>query len=219
MAAEEAIRAILTDALPTAVFFGEETGTTDAAVSPGTGSRLRWLVDPIDGTKSFIRGSRYFSTQIALEVDGELRLGVSNAPAYHERVIAQQGQGTWLDGKRVRCGQVASMDEAFMSAGNLSTLARNTVLWSRYASVVARARRVRGYGDFCHYHQLCCAQADLVIESDVNILDIAALTVAVREAGGIITDLYGQPIDEKTSSVLAACTLALHAEVMDMLHG
>ncbi len=215
IAAEKAIKSVLTTALPGAAFFGEETGKSAAT----EGSGLRWLVDPIDGTKSFIRGSRYYSTQIALEVDNELRLGVSNAPAYGECLVAEAGKGAWLDGREVHCNEVTSIDDAFFSAGNLTTLARDAEAWARYAAIVGRARRVRGYGDFCHYHQLCCGQADLVLESDVNILDIAALTVAVRAAGGIITDMKGQPINDATTSVLAACTETLHAEALALLQG
>lgn len=219
VAAEQAIKSVLTTALPGASFFGEETGKSAGTDSVAAGQGLRWLVDPIDGTKSFIRGSRYYSTQIALEVDNELRLGVSNAPAYGECLVAEAGKGAWLDGRQVHCNEVTSIDDAFFSAGNLTTLARDAEAWARYASIVGRARRVRGYGDFCHYHQLCCGQADLVLESDVNILDIAALTVAVRAAGGIITDMQGQAINEATTSVLAACTEALHAEALGLLHG
>lgn len=218
VAAEKAIKTVLTSALPGAAFFGEETGKSAGSDTGASGNRLRWLVDPIDGTKSFIRGSRYYSTQIALEVDNELLLGVSNAPAYGERLVAVSGEGAWLNGQVVRCNDVTSIDDAFFSAGNLTTLARDAAAWSRYAAIVARARRVRGYGDFCHYHQLCSGQADLVLESDVNILDIAALTVAVRAAGGIITDLQGQPVNDATTSVLAACTEALHAEALGLLH-
>ncbi len=219
VAAEKAIKSVLTSALPGASFFGEETGKSAASDESASGSGLRWLVDPIDGTKSFIRGSRYYSTQIALEVDNVLRLGVSNAPAYGECLVAEADQGAWLDGRAVRCNEVTSLEDAFFSAGNLTTLARDADAWARYASIVGRVRRVRGYGDFCHYHQLCCGQADLVLESDVNILDIAALTVAVRAAGGIITDLQGQSVNDSTTSVLAACTEALHAEALAVLQG
>ncbi|NND90972.1 MAG: inositol-phosphate phosphatase [Granulosicoccus sp.] len=219
LAAEQAIKSVLVRALPQAAFFGEETGAADAAIADAEGARLRWLVDPIDGTKSFIRGMRYYSTQIALEVDQQIRLGVSNAPAYGERVTAVLGQGTRLDGRRIHCSEITSIDDAFFSAGNLTTLARDASRWSRYGTLVSRARRVRGYGDFCHYHQLCSGQADLVLESDVNILDIAALSLAVAEAGGIMTDMTGQPVTEATTSVLAACTVALHDEALSLLHG
>ena len=213
VASERCIKEILTKALPQAAFFGEETGRAEGVGA----SNCRWLVDPIDGTKSFIRGMRYFSTQIALEVENELILGVSNAQGYGERLVCVKGEGVWLNGKPVRCSAVTDVTDAFLSSGNLTTLASDTRSWQGYGDIVRQARRVRGYGDFCHYHQLCSGQTDLIIESDVNILDIAALTVGVREAGGIITDLEGKAIDEHTTSVLAACTETLHAQALSML--
>ena len=215
VAAEKAISTVLRKALPQAVFFGEETGKSDDTDLAAT----LWLVDPIDGTKSFIRGMPFYSTQIALAVDQELVVGVSNAPAYGERLTSIRGEGVWLNGKSVKCRQeVQRIEDAFLSSGNLSSLAQDADAWQRYGSIVAVARRVRGYGDFCHYHQLCCGQCDLIIESDVNILDIAALSVAVRAAGGIITDMTGAAIAQNTTSVLAAANAELHAQALHLLH-
>ncbi len=230
VAVEKLIRERLTTALPVADFYGEETGRqsgnlsgTESGTEPepqaGGPSGSRWLVDPIDGTKSFIRDLPYFSTQIALEVNGELVVGVSNAPSYGQRLVAVSGQGVTINGKAVQVRQsITSLEHAFLSSGNLATLAGDSSNWLRYGTLVSRVKRVRGYGDFCHYHQLCAGQADLIIESDVNILDIAALTVGVREAGGIITDLRGHAIDETTTSVLAAATTELHKAALDILH-
>jgi histidinol-phosphatase len=219
VATEQRIKQILTEALPAAGFFGEETGKDSGGVASAglTAAQYRWLVDPIDGTKSFIRGMPFYSTQIALESNDELILGVSNAPAYGERLVAVENEGVWLNKVAVKCSDVESIEKAFLSSGNLTSLASHAGNWERYGSLVRRARRVRGYGDFCHYHQLCCGQTDLIIESDVNILDIAALTVGVRAAGGVITDLSGAAINESTTSVLAACTQALHDQAMAML--
>lgn len=220
VASEKAIYQVLTQANPAAEFYGEETGRHRAAASEGedenrdSKSNAVWLIDPIDGTKSFIRNMRYYSTQIALEVDGELVLGVSNAPAYGERLIAVKGQGVRLNDHPVSTRDTQSLSEAFLSTGNLTRLAQNPARWQALGSIIPLVRRVRGYGDFCHYHQLCAGQADLIIESDVNILDIAALTVAIREAGGVITDLEGQAITQATTSVLAAATAELHASVL-----
>ena len=215
VATEKCIQQILTSALPMAAFFGEETGK--ASGSDPSSAQYRWLVDPIDGTKSFIRGMPFYSTQIALEASGEFILGVSNAPAYLQRLVAVRGGGVWLNDKAVKCSDVSNINDAFFSSGNLTSLASDSGNWERYGRLVRQARRVRGYGDFCHYHQLCCGQTDLIVESDVNILDIAALTVAVRQAGGIITDLTGSPINEHTTSVLAACTKALHEQALALL--
>ena len=231
VAAERRIRAVLADAFPDAAFFGEETGASEGVpVAPGgaaDGPRLRWLVDPIDGTKSFVRGQPFWSTQIALEVDGELVVGVSSAPAFGERLVAARGAGATLERRvgphvgapRVGTSTVARLDDAFLSSGNLGSLAADPARWARYGALVARARRTRGYGDFLHYHQLCVGETDLVIESDLNILDVAALTVAVREAGGTITDLGGAPIGHATTSVLAAATAGLHAAALEALGG
>jgi len=212
IAAEKAIHGVLSQAFPNIGFYGEETGR-HAGAAGDSGST--WLIDPIDGTKSFIRRMRYYSTQIALEVDGELQLGVSNAPAYGERLEAVADAGVWLNGIEVRTRDVTSLEEAFLSTGNLTRLAQNPERWQALGSIIPRVRRVRGYGDFCHYHQLCAGQTDLVIESDVNILDIAALTVGVRAAGGVITDLEGEAITQSTTSVLAAATDTLHTLALE----
>ena len=225
VAAERAIHAVLEAATPTAAFYGEETGRHEGRQAGDAGAggslsgrtALRWLVDPIDGTKSFVRGLPFYSTQIALEADGELVVGVSNAPAFGERLTAVRGRAASLDGRDVRASSVERIGDAFLSSGNLATLARDSAAWARYGGIVSRVRRVRGYGDFCHYHQLASGGCDLVIESDVNILDVAALTVGVRAAGGVITDLAGRAIDENTTSILAAATGALHAKVLAAL--
>lgn len=217
VATEKAIHAVLAEHSPNAAFYGEETGHT-AAASASPDQHL-WLVDPIDGTKSFIRNMPFYSTQIALSESGELCVGVSNAPAYGERLIARTGGGAWLNGEQVHCRKTHTLSEAFLSTGNLNRLAKNAVAWTVFGEIITKVRRVRGYGDFCHYHQLCCGQTDLIIESDVNILDIAALTVGVREAGGVITDLNGGAVGLETTSVLAAGTMELHEEVLGLLGG
>ena len=89
-----------------------------------------------------------------------------------------------------------------MSAGNLKTLASGPQ-WAQYGRLVARVHRIRGYGDFLHYHLLAAGKIDAVIESDVNILDIAALAVIVAAAGGRFTDLQGGPVGLGTTTVLA----------------
>ncbi len=215
VAVEKAIQASLLQATPDADFYGEETGHTNSAANAG----LQWLVDPIDGTKSFIRNMPFYSTQIALQHAGELIVGVSNAPAYGERMHAVSGSGCWFGDQQVRCRDTRSLGDTFFSSGNLDRLAKQPDAWQALAEVVRSVRRVRGYGDFCHYHQLCRGQADLIIESDVNILDIAALTVCVREAGGVITDLSGRAVDLDTRSVLAAATPELHATVLQLFEG
>ncbi len=207
--AEGVIRETLNRHFPGYGFYGEETGRH--AMS----SANVWLVDPIDGTKSFVRETPFFSTQIALLRAGRLVLGVSSAPVYGELAWAEEGGGAWLNERAIRVSGITVLADAVVSSGNLKSLTVGP-RWSRYGELIRRVNRIRGYGDFVHYHLLARGALDVVIESDVNILDIAAVTVIVREAGGTFTDLNGGPVGLETTSVLAT-NGALHASVLDAL--
>ncbi|HEY4291546.1 inositol monophosphatase family protein [Luteibacter sp.] len=209
--AELAIRGILAQALPEAGIYGEEYGADD------TSREYLWLVDPLDGTKSFVRRTPFFSTQIALMHRGELVLGVSSAPLYGERMWAVRGRGAFLDGEPVRVAPTAAMRDASISTGNVKSLTMDA-RWHALGGMIRDSSRIRGYGDFCHYHLLARGGLDLVIESDVSILDVAALAVIVREAGGLFTDLDGRAPSLDTRSVLAG-TPAIHAEALARLGG
>jgi histidinol-phosphatase len=206
---EEAIRELLTKRFPSHGFYGEETGKSDM------NAESVWLVDPIDGTKSFVRECPFFSTQIALMRGGRFVLGVSCAPAYDELAWAERGKGAFLNGKPIRVGGTATLEGAIVSTGNLKSLA-GSAAWGRLGGLIGNINRIRGYGDFVHYHLLARGALDVVIESDVNILDIAALTVIVEEAGGRFTDLRGQPVGLGTTTVLAT-NGPLHEPVLDTL--
>jgi len=207
--AEETIRAVLSERFPTYGFYGEETG------KHLVGAESVWLVDPIDGTKSFVRECPFFSTQIALMRGGRFVLGVSSAPAYGELAWAEQGAGAYLNDKPIRVSAVSELSAAIVSTGNLKTMTRSGQ-WDRLGALIRRISRIRGYGDFVHYHLLARGSLDVVIESDVNILDIAALTVIVREAGGTFTDLAGKDVTLATTTVLAT-NGRLHAAVAEAL--
>ena len=207
--AEKAIRAVLEASFPEHGFFGEETGERDCD------AEYLWLVDPIDGTKAFVREYPMFSTQIALMRRGELFVGVSSACEYGELAYAEKGQGAWLDGKPVTVSSVDRIEDAALSTGNLKSLALGP-RWSRFGKLVGRLNRIRGYGDFLHYHLLAAGKIDAVIETDVNILDIAALAMIVEEAGGRFTDLEGNPVSLGTTSVLAT-NGRLHGPILEAL--
>lgn len=208
--AEEIIRDILLSEFPDHGFFGEEGGKEQED------AEYLWLVDPIDGTKSFVGGYGMFSTQIALMRQGQLVLGVSSAPAAGEIAWATRGGGAMLDGTPIRVSHKTKLQEASVSTGNLQTMAGSDQ-WSRLGRILAVVNRTRGYGDYYHYHRLANGQLDAVVESDVNILDIAALSVIVEEAGGVFTDLEGRKPDLQTTSVLAA-TPGLHEQLLDLLN-
>ena len=206
---EEVIREILVTRFPSFGFYGEETGQHDV------GAESVWLVDPIDGTKSFVRKCPFFSTQIALMRAGRFVLGVSSAPAYGELAWAEEGAGACLNDKPIRVSATADLAAGIVSTGNLRSLARSPQ-WRNLGELIGRISRIRGYGDFVHYHLLSRGALDAVIESDVSILDIAALSVIVREAGGTFTDLAGGELTLATTSVLAS-NGRLHASLLAAL--
>jgi len=201
--AETVIKQHLRERFPDHAFFGEESGCEG-------NSDFLWLIDPIDGTKSFIRNYPMFSTQIALMYQDELVVGVSYASEFGEMAWARRGGGAVLNGEKIHVSQTKEFGpHTAISLGNIKTLAQG-LGWNALAKLIQCAGRTRGYGDFYHYHLLARGSVDLVIESDVNILDIAALAVIVREAGGVFTDLKGNSVDLHTTSVLAG-TQTLHS--------
>jgi len=206
VAAEEAIRKIVQGRFPEDGFFGEETA------AERMDAEHLWIVDPIDGTKSFVRQYPMFSTQIALMRRGRLELGVSCAPVYGETAWAERGRGAWMDGARLAVSTIASLEQATLSTGNLRTLASGP-RWAALGRLVTRLDRIRGFGDFLHYHLLVAGKIEAVLESDIGILDIAALTVIVEEAGGRVTDLEGAEIGLKSRSILAS-NGALHDTIL-----
>lgn len=194
--AEALIKQVLRQAFPDHAYYGEEEGREGD-------SEFLWLIDPIDGTKSFVRGYPFFSTQIALMYRDALVLGVSNASEYGELAWARRGGGAWLNGTRLQVSAATDFTpQTAISFGNVKTLSRDA-RWQALAGMVQRCGRTRGYGDFLHYHLLARGSIDLVIESDLNILDIAPLVVILREAGAVVTDLDGSDIGLATTSLLA----------------
>lgn len=210
-AAEAAVKAVLIAAFPDHGFYGEEGGKQNAE------AEYLWLVDPIDGTKAFVRGYPMFSTQIALMHRGELVLGVSSAPCFlgdgsggvgvGETYYAERGLGAFqltAEGAvPLQVSVVDSLSQATLSLGNLATLAQSSS-WPKLGALIPKLHRIRGYADFLHYHLLASGRIDAVVETNVNILDIAALVVIVREAGGQFAQLDGGAITLATTSVMAS---------------
>ncbi|HET7315450.1 inositol monophosphatase family protein [Salinisphaera sp.] len=199
---ERVIKQVLAEAFPEHGFYGEELGRESID------AEYVWLIDPIDGTKSFVRGYPFFSTQIALmragEPNNELIVGVSNAPAFGngEMAWAARGEGAFLNGEPIQVSSVDTIGQTSLSMGNIGALGASKA-WPKIGELVGDVHRIRGYGDFYHYHLLATGALDAVIESDLNILDIAALTVIVREAGGDMTELGGGPIGLESRTALA----------------
>jgi len=195
--AENTIKDIILNAFPDYGFYGEET------CRENKNSEYTWLVDPIDGTKGFVRGYPFFSTQIALMHHEEIILGVSNAPIFDEVIFAEKGKGAWMNNKQIHISNTKDIVSSTISTGNLKTIAQSEN-WMNLGEIVSKADRIRGYGDFYHYHLLASGKIDVVIESDVNILDVAALSLIIEESGGVFTDFQGKRSNLDTTSVIAS---------------
>ena len=195
--AENTIKEIILNAFPDYGFYGEET------CRENKNSEYTWLVDPIDGTKGFVRGYPFFSTQIALMHHDEIILGVSNAPIFDEVIYTEKGKGAWMNNKQIHISNTKDIVSSTISMGNLKTIAQSKN-WENLGKIVSKADRIRGYGDFYHYHLLASGKIDGVIESDVNILDVAALSLIIEESGGVFTDFQGESPNLDTTSVIAS---------------
>ena len=210
---EQKIKEVILGAYPDHGFYGEETGKTNLD------AEYIWLIDPIDGTKSFIRETPFFSTQIALMRNDELILGVSNGVMFDELAWASRDEGAFLNDMPISVSNNKSLEAASLSIGNIGSLVGDPVAWAAVSQLMQSVNRTRGYGDFYHYHLLASGKIDLVVESDVSILDIAALSVIVTEAGGMFTDLDGNRPILDTTSVLAANCADIHQQVKYLLAG
>jgi len=206
--AEHAIKRVLAAAFPGHGFWGEETGRE------GLDAEYIWLIDPIDGTKSFVRDYPFFSTQLALLHKGRIILGVSNAPIFGELARASLGQGAFLNDQTLHVSTIDRFENAILSFGNIKSLIASRP--RPFAHLVASCNRIRGYGDFYHGHLLAAGKIDMVLESDVNILDIAALSLIITEAGGQVSDLDGGPIGLDSTSFVAS-NAVLHAPLLAAL--
>ena len=208
--AETAIAERLRDAFPDIGFLGEEFGAQG-------GQSRRWIVDPIDGTKNFVRGIPYWATLLALEEDGEVTLGVVHSPATGELYWARRGQGAWLDGLPLRVSAVGRLRDAMVthSSLNLLRLLDGGRLWDGFVHLVDRTDRQRGFGDYFGYTFVLRGQAEIMLEADVKPWDIAPFKILFEEAGGRFTDLAGRPTIYSGNAL--ATNGRLHDEVLALL--
>jgi histidinol-phosphatase len=215
-AVEQALRARLAEVRTGDAVSGEEFGDVGGA------SSRRWVIDPIDGTKNYVRGVPVWATLIALLADDEPVLGVVSAPALGQRWWGARGEGAWTAPlpaddhapRRLRVSAVGSLADASLAYSSLSgwaTLGRREA----FVALTDRVWRTRGYGDFWSYMLLAEGAVDLAAEPELSLWDMAALAPIVLEAGGRFTDLDGTEGVHGASA--AASNGLLHAEFLAAL--
>lgn len=204
--AEEAMRELFARETPSFGVLGEEGGE-----SPGDG-RHRWVVDPIDGTKSFIHHVPLFGTLVALEREGEPVVGVVACHAVGETAWASRGGGAFLNGERARVSETASLAEAtVLTTSSASLQARSP---EGFARLARGAGLLRSWGDCYGYLAVIAGRADAMIDTEVNPWDIAPFAVLLEEAGGRLTTWSGA---EGAGGDAVGTNGLLHGTVLDAL--
>jgi len=208
-AVEHAIRERLARERPDEPVLGEEEG--DGA---GAAAETRWIVDPIDATKNYVRGIPVFATLIALERDGDETVGVVSAPALGRRWWAVRGEGAFGDGRPLRVSAVARLADAVLTYTNASDFFRRG-LGDAFEELAGTAWAPRGYGDFWQYVLLAEGAVDVAVEPVAAVWDLAAPKLIVEEAGGHVTDFSGTETAAGGSCV--ASNGLLHEVVLGVL--
>jgi histidinol-phosphatase len=203
---ESAIRSRLTEARPDHAVLGEEEGLIGPA-----GARARWIVDPIDGTSNYVKGIPIWATLIALELDGELVVGVASAPALGRRWWAARGRGAFTDGHPITVSSVATLEEAHLAYSDVGSFYDHGS-GDALVALTRRAWRARGLGDFWMHVLVAEGAFDVAVEPVVSLWDLAAVQVIVEEAGGRFTSLDG--VAQADAGSACSTNGVLHDEVL-----
>ena len=211
-AAEQAIRRTLSRARPRDAVHGEEMGDT------GWGPR-RWVIDPIDGTKNFVRGVPVWGTLIALLINDQPAVGVVSAPALGRRWWASLSAGAYagkslMSATAIHVSDIASVDDASLSYASISAWVE-AGQGQQFVDLLRRCWRTRAYGDFWSYMLLAEGGVDIACEPELQLHDMAACSIIVTEAGGKFTDLEGNPGPHGTGAY--ATNGRLHDAVLKQL--
>ncbi len=163
-------------------FIGEESGDYNKD------AEFVWILDPIDGTKSFVHRLPFFGTVLGLKKGEDVILGVSNMPIVKETLFASNEEETTLNGKPTRVSQINSLEDAFVNVGSIGK--------EKFANVLARLRKevqaFKGYADLYGYHLVATGRAEAMLEADVKPWDISAFEIIIKQAGGKYSNLSGE---------------------------
>lgn len=205
--AEEYIRARIVAEFPSHSILGEEEGESQGE------SSYRWIIDPIDGTQSFIRGVPLYTVLLALEFDGEPQVGVIHVPPVGETVSAANGIGAFYNGTPCQVSSTEHLADAWVQVTDYAELSRRRPDFAK--RLLAESYSCRAWGDAYGYLLVATGRVDAMIDPIMNIWDIAPLKPIITEAGGVFTDLDGGDNAMGTSSL--ASNSMLHKELMDLI--
>ncbi len=231
-AAEEFIRAEIEKHYPTHAILGEEFGATPAAsvsfresatesvdksasVRESVKESVVWIIDPIDGTKSFLRGVPLYGVLIGLEIDGQIKVGAAYFPGTDEMLCAAEGLGAWWNGRRAHVSEVASLDRAYICYTNERNMVRQNrgAAWKRLNEV---AYASRGWSDAYGYLCVATGRAEAMLDPIMNIWDCGPFPVIFKEAGGYFGSWDGR--EGHTHDEALACNAAIKDEILRLIN-
>ncbi len=205
--AEASMRRLINEKMPSHGILGEEHGREHMD------AEYLWVLDPIDGTKSFITGSPLWGTLVALLYRGEPLIGLIDMPMLGERWVAELGQGAQCNGRPVQVNKHKDLSQARIYSTSPDAFGAGE--WSAFDALSRRCALRRFGGDCYSYAQLAGGHIDLVVEANLQPYDYLAAAAIVKEAGGLMTDWSGQALGvESDGRVIAASTPALHAQAL-----
>ncbi len=183
--AEQLLRRLIMEKFPDHAIVGEEFGAEHNANAP-----FRWILDPIDGTRSFIRGVPLYATLVGLEIEGEMAVGVANFPALNELVAAATGLGSTWNGRPCRTTSVDRLSGALACYTDSESFARHGKE-ERWSKITAAVQTQRGWGDAYGHCLVATGRAEAMFDPIMSVWDCAALVPILQEAGGTFTDWQG----------------------------
>jgi histidinol-phosphatase len=212
--AEELIRARIEKAFPGQPVLGEETGY-GAVQATAEDASHRWFIDPIDGTRAFVRGVPLYAVLIGLEIEGEAAVGVAHFPALGEMIGAAIGEGCWWNGRRARVSEASSLREGLLVHADTYSFGRHGrgEAWARLQAATAfRA----GWSDAYGYLLVATGRAEVMVDPIMNVWDCAPFPPILKEAGGYFGDWQGRPTIYANEAM--ATTAALLPEVLTTIN-
>jgi myo-inositol-1(or 4)-monophosphatase len=214
VAAQETVQRIIRQAFPRHGFLAEES-----VAIPSQENGYRWIVDPLDGTTNYVHGMPEYAVSVALEQHGRVLVGCVFNPAYDECFLAARGEGARLNGHSLHVSGIEELPRAMVGASFPARVARDSVEIERFADMLVTAQSLRRLGSAAL--NLCfvaSGRLDGYWATSIKPWDIAAGILMVSEAGGVIQDVSGQPLDLDRPRLLAAASPKLASAMVDVLH-
>jgi histidinol phosphatase-like enzyme (inositol monophosphatase family) len=200
--AERLIRELIAAKYPHDAILGEEEG--------GSSSPSRWVIDPIDGTKSFVSGVPLYATLLSYEEEGQPVIGVCYFPALDEMLYAELGGGAYFNGRRARVSQKTTIEGSVFSCGGLQSM-RKHGRQEGFEQLGQRALATRSWADAYGHALVATGRVEAMVDPIVNPWDISSVSLIVREAGGKFTDFKGQ---DRLSHEAVSSNGILHEQVL-----